>query len=77
MVKIVKYQNKNDETRYKFRLYAGVDDATGKQRYIKRTNFTTEKDALETLEKIQYELKTGQYYKNVADRMQFKEVYLL
>lgn len=77
MVKIVKYQNKDNETRYKFRLYAGVDNATGKQRYIKRTNFTTKKQASEELEKIQYELKTGQYYKNVTDRMHFKDVCLL
>lgn len=77
MVKIVKYENSKHETRYKFRLYAGLDENTGKQRYIKRSNFTTEKQASEELEKIRYELKTGKYYADKTKRMRFKEVYSL
>ena len=31
MVKIQKYLDKDENTRYKFRYYAGVDELTGKQ----------------------------------------------
>lgn len=75
MTKIIKYLNKDHETRYKFRHYAGIDDKTGKQRYIKRSNFITKKQAQDELDKIVYELKTGQYYKQVQ-RMRFKDVYI-
>lgn len=75
MTKIIKYLNNDHETRYKFRHYAGIDDKTGKQRYIKRSNFITKKQAQDELDKIVYELKTGQYYKQ-DKRMRFKDVYI-
>ena len=62
MTKIVEYQNKDEEVLYRFRLYAGVDEKTGRQRYIKRSGFHTKKQALDELEKIKYEVKTGQYF---------------
>lgn len=45
MVKIQKYLDKDENTRYKFRYYAGIDELTGKQRYIRRQGFTSEEDA--------------------------------
>ena len=60
MTKIIKYTNKDNETLYKFRFYAGIDELTGKQRYIRRQGFTSEKDA-----KIEYLVSTNQYYKSV------------
>lgn len=36
MTKIIKYSNAKNETRYKFRYYAGLDELTGKKRYIKK-----------------------------------------
>ena len=74
MTKIVEYQNKEEETLYKFRLYAGVDERTGKQRYIKRAGFYTKKQAQDELEKLRYEVKTGKYFKP-NKRMRFEEVY--
>ena len=45
MTKIIRYTNKDNETLYKFRYYAGLDELTGKQRYIRRQGFTSEKAA--------------------------------
>lgn len=74
MTKIVKYQNKDDETCYSFRYYAGVDKKTGKKRYIKRKGFKRLEDAKQELRKIDYEVSTGQYFhENI--KMKFKEVY--
>lgn len=65
MVKIQKYLDKDENTRYKFRYYAGVDELTGKQRYIRRQGFTSEEDAKNELLKIEYLVKTNQYFKDV------------
>ena len=65
MTKIIKYTNKDNETLYKFRFYAGIDELTGKQRYIRRQGFTSLKDAKDELLKIEYLVSTNQYYKSV------------
>ena len=65
MTKIIRYTNKDNETLYKFRFYAGIDELTGKQRYIRRQGFTSEKDAKTELLKIEYLVSTNQYYKSV------------
>ena len=65
MTKIIKYTNKDNETLYKFRFYAGLDEITGKQRYIRRQGFTSLKDAKDELLKIEYLVSTNQYFKSV------------
>lgn len=65
MTKIIKYTNKDNEPLYKFRYYAGLDETTGKQRYIRRQGFTSEKDAKTELLKIEYLVSTNQYFKSV------------
>ena len=65
MVKIQKYLDKDENTRYKFRYYAGIDELTVKQRYIRRQGFTSEEDAKNELLKIEYLVKTNQYFKDV------------
>lgn len=65
MTKIIRYTNKDNETLYKFRFYAGIDELTGKQRYIRRQGFKSEKDAKTELLKIEYLVSTNQYYKSV------------
>lgn len=65
MTKIIRYTNKDNETLYRFRFYAGLDELTGKQRYIRRQGFKSEKDAKNELLKIEYLVSTNQYYKNV------------
>lgn len=65
MTKIIKYTNKDNETLYKFRFYAGIDEITGKQRYIRRQGFTSLKAAKDELLKIEYLVSTNQYFKSV------------
>ena len=65
MTKIIRYTNKDNETLYKFRYYAGLDELTGKQRYIRRQGFTSEKAAKTELLKIEYLVSTNQYFKSV------------
>lgn len=65
MTKIIRYTNKDNETLYKFRFYAGLDETTGKQRYIRRQGFTSLKAAKDELLKIEYLVSTNQYYKSV------------
>lgn len=65
MTKIIKYTNKDNETLYRFRFYAGLDELTGKQRYIRRQGFKSEKDAKTELLKIEYLVSTNQYFKSV------------
>ena len=65
MTKIIRYTNKDNETLYKFRFYAGLDEITGKQRYIRRQGFKSEKDAKTELLKIEYLVSTNQYFKDV------------
>ncbi len=65
MTKIIKYTNKDNETLYRFRFYAGLDEITGKQRYIRRQGFKSEKDAKTELLKIEYLVSTNQYFKSV------------
>lgn len=65
MTKIIRYTNKDNETLYRFRFYAGIDELTGKQRYIRRQGFTSLKDAKDELLKIEYLVSTNQYFKSV------------
>ena len=65
MTKIIRYTNKDNETLYRFRFYAGLDETTGKQRYIRRQGFKSEKDAKNELLKIEYLVSTNQYFKDV------------
>ncbi|UXI85720.1 site-specific integrase [Ligilactobacillus salivarius] len=65
MTKIIRYTNKDNETLYRFRYYAGLDELTGKQRYIRRQGFKSEKDAKNELLKIEYLVSTNQYFKSV------------
>ena len=65
MTKIIRYTNKDNETLYRFRFYAGIDELTGKQRYIRRQGFKSEKNAKTELLKIEYLVSTNQYYKDV------------
>ncbi|WP_369352013.1 tyrosine-type recombinase/integrase [Ligilactobacillus agilis] len=54
MTKIIKYSNAKNETRYKFRYYAGLDELTGKKRYIKKAGFANVDDAKKELLKLEY-----------------------
>lgn len=65
MTKITKYKDKQGNTLYRFRLYTGYNEMTGKKRYIKRQGFKDEKTASDELLKIRYLVMTKQYYKDI------------
>lgn len=73
MTKIIKYSNAKNEVRYKFRYYAGIDELTGKKRYIKRTGFTSTKDAKKELLKLEYLNSVGELTRP-AKRVKFGEL---
>lgn len=66
MTKINKYQDKNGNTLYKFRFYAGIDELTGRKRYVKRQGFDDLKTAKTELAKVEYLVNSGQYYKDIT-----------
>ncbi|MCF7546673.1 Arm DNA-binding domain-containing protein [Enterococcus faecium] len=55
MARVDKYIKKNGETAYKFRIFLGLD-YNGKQKYIKKSGFSTKKQALEKLAEIEGKL---------------------
>ncbi|MBD5069086.1 MAG: site-specific integrase [Lactobacillus sp.] len=75
MAKITEYQTSKGKF-YRFRVYAGIDEMTGKKKYIKRAGFKTKVEAKKELVKIEYDVSSGNYFKP-SDVMTFKEVYKL
>ena len=73
MTKIIKYSNAKNETRYKFRYYAGLDELTGKKRYIKKAGFASVDDAKKELLKLEYLNSIGELTRP-AKRVKFGEL---
>lgn len=77
MNKIKKYTLKNGDTRWKFRLYAGVNPKTGKQDYINRQGFNTQREAKIEMNRLQVKIDNGTYFKKKKETKDYtyKEVY--
>ncbi|KRM18925.1 phage integrase [Ligilactobacillus hayakitensis DSM 18933 = JCM 14209] len=73
MTKINEYKDKKGNTLYRFRFYAGIDELTGKKKYIKRASFKTIQEAKKELLKIEYEVSQGIYFNKVKS-MKFEDV---
>ena len=73
MAKIVEYSNSKGKL-YRFRVYAGIDETTGKKKYIKRSGFKTKAQAKKELVKLEYEIANGGHFKPVEVR-KFRDVY--
>lgn len=73
MAKIVEYSNSKGKL-YRFRVYAGIDELTGKKKYIKRSGFKTKAQAKKELVKLEYEIANGTHFKPVEVR-KFRDVY--
>lgn len=73
---IQEYKLKDGSKRYKFRLYLGLDNLTGKQIEIVRKGFKTKKEAslIEARTKLEYENNS---YKSKNTKYTFKQVYEL
>lgn len=77
MNKIKKYTLKNGDTKWKFRLYAGVNPKTGKQDYINRQGFNTQREAKIEMNRLQVQIDNGTYFKKKKETKDYtyKEVY--
>ncbi|MGE7923335.1 tyrosine-type recombinase/integrase [Viridibacillus arvi] len=75
MVNIKAYKLKNNETRYKFHVYVGVDLLTGKEKTTTRSGFKTKKEAKEALVKIQQDIRNGTFRKQAVET--YQDVYEL
>ena len=62
MAKITEYQTSKGKF-YRFRVYAGIDEMTGKKKYIKRAGFKTKAEAKKELVKLEYDVSSGGYFK--------------
>lgn len=57
--RIKKYTKKDGTTAYKFNIYLGIDEQTGKSKRTTRRGFKNVKSATETLKKIDYQVSQG------------------
>lgn len=67
---IKSYKLKNNETRYMFHIYIGVDPLTGKERSTTRRGFKNKTEAKAALTALQVEIKNGTYKKKVVETYQ-------
>lgn len=79
MAKPEKYTLKNGETKWKFRVYLGINPKTGKQEYTNRQGFRTKGEANKVLRRIQAKVDEGTYFEEKKDKTNytFKDVYLI
>lgn len=72
MARVDKYIKKNGETAYKFRIFLGLD-YNGKQKYIKKSGFSTKKQALEKLAEIEGKIESEQKYIQISFQDMYNE----
>lgn len=67
---IKSYKLKNNETRYMFQLYIGVNPLTGKEQSTTRRGFKTKKEAKDALVALQVEINNGTFKKQQFETYQ-------
>jgi len=72
LTRVDKYIKKNGETAYKFRIFLGLD-YNGKQKYIKKSGFSTKKQALEKLAEIEGKIESEQKYIQISFQDMYNE----
>jgi len=72
LARVDKYIKKNGETAYKFRIFLGLD-YNGKQKYIKKSGFSTKKQALEKLAEIEGKIESEQKYIQISFQDMYNE----
>lgn len=72
MTRVDKYIKKNGDTAYKFRIFLGLD-YNGKQKYIKKSGFSTKKQALEKLAEIEGKIESEQKYIQISFQDMYNE----
>ena len=74
MTKIKEYTLKNGEKRYKFVLYAGIDENTGKKKNIQKTGFRSRKAAQVELTRLEYQKDNRELLNKPLKSVTFDEV---
>lgn len=67
---IKKYTTKNEETRYLFQTYLGIDPLTGKERRTTRRGFKTQKEAKQAERNLLLDVEENGLPSNQSDRFQ-------
>lgn len=70
---IKSYKLENNETRYMFQLYIGVDPLTVKEQSTTRPGFKTIKEAKDSLTVLKVEINSGTYKKKAVET--YKDLY--
>ncbi|WP_436631870.1 Arm DNA-binding domain-containing protein, partial [Latilactobacillus sakei] len=73
MASISKYQ-KDGKTFYKFQVYLGINEQTGKKRYTTRRGFDTLREARLVLSKLELQADSGQLDQQPIN-LTFEDVY--
>lgn len=72
---IKSYTLKNNEIRYRFQLYVGVDPLTGKERTTTRRGFKTKREAQDALAELRVQVSNGTYKKQAVET--YEDIYLI
>lgn len=75
LLPIKSYTTKNNEKRYEFSVYLGVNPLTGKQKRTTRRGFKTQKEAELALARIKLDVANGTYHQERAET--YQELYNL
>ncbi|MGE8036732.1 Arm DNA-binding domain-containing protein [Lysinibacillus sp. NPDC093692] len=67
---IKEYTLTNGDTRYMFKLYAGVNQLTGKELHTTRRGFKTQREAKVALAALKAEINNGTYRKKAVETYQ-------
>ncbi|HFK0219774.1 TPA: tyrosine-type recombinase/integrase [Listeria monocytogenes] len=73
--RIKSYLNSKNEIRYMFRVYAGIDNMTGKRKQTTRRGFKTEREAKMELKRIEMQIFEEGGLKTQKKALKFEEVY--
>lgn len=75
MKEIIKYSTASGKARYKFTVYAGKDETTGKSIIIRKQGFKTLKQAKQALLNVQQAILNGDYLPISEKRLTYKELF--
>lgn len=75
MKEIIKYTTASGKARYKFTVYAGKDETTGKSIVIRKQGFKTLKQAKQALLDVQQAILNGDYLPISEKRLTYQELF--
>lgn len=75
-MKITSYKKKDGKNYYKFQVYLGTEETTGKKIKITRSGFISERDAKKEYARLLTEFESGTYSQTTKVLTTYEEVYL-